>query len=67
MARGRADWSGVNQRHGFTVPEDGGPKVFVRREGIKAGKEKALEDNDGVSYEAFGGAEGPEERNVSRM
>ena len=56
----------MNQGHGFNVPEDGGPKVFVRREGIKVGEEKALEDNDGVSYEAFGGAERPEARNVSR-
>jgi cold shock CspA family protein len=56
----------VNKGHGLTVPQDGGSNVFVRREGIKAGEEKALEDNDGVSYEAFGGTEGPEERNVSR-
>ncbi len=56
----------MNKGHGFTVPQDGGSNVFGLREGIKAGEEKALENNDGVSYQAFGGAEGPEERNVSR-
>ena len=65
MARGRIDWYSANQGHGFIIPEDGGPKAFVRREDIKAGEED-LENNDEVSYEAFGGAEGPEARNVAR-
>ncbi len=65
MARGRVDWYGANQGYGFIIPENGGPKAFVRREDIKAGEEH-LENNDEVSYEAFQGAEGPEARNVSR-
>jgi cold shock CspA family protein len=66
LARGRVDWYGANQGHGFIIPEDGGPKVFMRREGIKAGEEKALENNNEVSYEAYQSAQGPEARNVSR-
>ncbi len=65
MARGRVDWYGANQGHGFIIPEDGGPKAFVRREDIMA-DERKLDNNDEVSYEAFQGTEGPEARNVSR-
>ena len=65
MVRGRVDWYGANQGHGFIIPENGGPKVFVRRKDIKS-DEKNLENNDEVSYEAFQGTEGPEARNVSR-
>ena len=65
MARGRVDWYSANLGHDFIVPEDGGPKAFVRREDIKADEEH-LENNDEVSYEAFQGTKGPEARNVSR-
>ena len=65
MVRGRVDWYGANQGHGFIIPEDGGTKPFVRRKYIKP-DEKNLENNDEVSYEAFHGTEGPEARNVSR-
>ncbi len=65
MARERVDWYGANQGYGFIIPENGGPKAFVRREDIKAGEEH-LENNDEDSYEAFQGTEGPEARNVSR-
>ena len=60
------DWYGASQGYGFTIPEKGGPKALVPREGIKAGEEH-LENNDEVSYEAFQGTGGgPEPRNVSR-
>jgi cold shock CspA family protein len=65
LVRGRVDWYGANQGHGFIIPEDGGTKAFVRRKDIKP-DEKNLENNDEVSYEAFQGTEGPEARNVSR-
>ena len=66
MARGRIDWYSANQGHGFIIPEDGGPKAFVRREDVAVGEEEYLENNDEVTYEAIGGAEGPEARNVAR-
>ncbi len=49
------------------MPEEGGPKAFVRCRDIVAGEEKALENNDKVSYEVTQGTEGPEARNVSRV
>ena len=36
----------------------------MRRENIKAGEEKTLEDNDMVSYEVFEGPEGLEAKGV---
>jgi cold shock CspA family protein len=50
-------------RYGFIVPQDGGTKAFVRREDLASGEED-LENNGEVTYEV---AEGPEERNVSRV
>lgn len=38
MARGRVDWYSANLGHGFIVPEDGGPKAFVRRKDLAAGE-----------------------------
>ena len=56
----------VRREPGPRVHHTGGPKVFVRREDIKADEEN-LENNDEVSYEAVQGTEGPEARNVSRV
>ncbi len=67
LTRGRVDWYSTNLGHGFIVPEDGGPKAFVRRRDIVAGEETALGNNDLVSYEVTQGTEGPEARNVSRV
>ena len=67
LIRGRVDWYSTNLGHGFIVPEDGGPKAFVQRKNVVAGEEKALENNDKVSYEVTQGTEGPEARNVSRV
>ena len=67
MVRGRVDWYSANQGHGFIIPEDGGPKAFVRRKDIVAGEEENLENNDRVSYMVAQGMEGPEARNVSRV
>jgi CspA family cold shock protein len=50
--------------HGFILPEDGGPNLFVRHEDIKAGKEETLEHNDRVSYEVLQGREGLEAKGV---
>ena len=65
MARGRIDWYSANQGYGFIIPEDEGPKAFVRREDIKSG-EGDFKNNVKVTYEATQGTEGPEARNVSR-
>jgi CspA family cold shock protein len=65
LTRGRIDWYSANQGYGFIIPEDEGPKAFVRREDIKYG-EGDLKNNDKVTYEATQGTEGPEARNVSR-
>jgi cold shock CspA family protein len=43
LVRGRVDWYGANQGHGFIIPEDGGTKAFVRRKDIKP-DEKNLEN-----------------------
>ncbi len=45
MQRGRVAWYSAELGHGFIIPEDGGPKAFVRREDIKAGEEETLENN----------------------
>lgn len=66
MARGRIDWYSANQGHGFIIPEDGGPKAFLRREDLSAGQEENLENNDKVTYEATQGTEGPEAINLSK-
>jgi cold shock protein len=66
LALGRVDWYGAGQGHGFIMPEDGGPKVFVRREDLKADEKKTLENNGEVSCETVQGTEGPEARNISR-
>ncbi len=55
MPRGRVAWYSVNLGHGFILPEDAGPNLFVRREDIKAGEEETLENNDRVYYEVFWG------------
>jgi CspA family cold shock protein len=67
MAQGRVHWYSVNLGHGFILPEEGGPKVFVRRKDIVAGEEKNLENNAKVSYEVVQGREGPEARHLSRV
>jgi len=66
MPEGRIAWYSVNLGHGFIIPDDRGPKAFVRREDIKAGEEETLEDNDRVSYEVFEGPEGLEAKGVQR-
>jgi cold shock protein len=67
MPRGRVAWYSANLGHGFIIPEDGGPKAFVRRENIKAGEEETLENNDRVSYEVFQGREGLEAKGVYKV
>ena len=67
LTRGRVAWYSTNLGHGFIIPEDGGPKAFVRRGDIAAGEEKALDNNDIVSYEVTHCTEGPEATNVSRV
>ena len=67
MPRGRVAWYSANLEYGFIIPEDRGPKPFVRREGIKAGEEQTLENNDRVSYEVFEGPEGLEAKGVSKV
>jgi CspA family cold shock protein len=67
MPRGRIAWYSVNLGHGFIIPEDGGPKPFVRREDIKAGEEETLEDNHRVSYEVFEGPDGLEAKGVHKV
>ena len=64
MARGRVDWYSPYLGQGLIVPEDGGPKAFVRREDLASGQEEALENNEEVTYEV---TEGPEARNYSRV
>jgi cold shock protein len=66
LARGRVDWYSPYLGQGFIVPEDGGPKAFVRREDLASGEE-ALENNEEATYEVTEGTEGPEARNVSRV
>ena len=51
MPRGRVAWYSANLGHGFILPEDGGPNLFVPREDIKAAEQETLENNDRVSYE----------------
>ena len=67
MPQGRVAWYSANLGHGFIIPDDRGPKPFVRREGIKAGEEETLENNDRVSYEVFEGPEGLEAKGVSKV
>jgi CspA family cold shock protein len=64
MPRGRVAWYSAELGHGFIIPEEGGPKAFVRREDIKADEDESLENNDRVSYEVFEGPEGLEAKGV---
>ena len=63
MLRGRVAWYTSGLGHGFILPEDGGPKLFVRREDIKAGEEETFENNDKV----FHGREGLEAKGVYKV
>ncbi len=47
MPRGRVAWYSTELGHGFIIPEDGGPKAFVRRDDIKAGEEEPLRTTPG--------------------
>ena len=67
MSRGRVAWYSPELGHGFIIPEDGGPKAFVRSEDIKAGEEEPLENNARVSYEVFQGREGLEAKGVHKV
>jgi len=67
MPLGRVAWYSASQGHGFILPEDGGPKLFVRREDILAGEEETLVNNDRVSYEVFEGPEGLEAKGVHKV
>ena len=64
---GRIAWYSGNLGHGFILPEDGSPTVFLRRENIVAGEEKMLENNDVVSYKVTQSREGPVAKNVSKV
>jgi len=64
MPRGRVAWYSANLGHGFILPEDGGPNLFVRHEDIKADEEETLEHNDRVSYEVLQGREGLKAKGV---
>ena len=64
MPRGRVAWYSANLGHGFILPKDGGPNLFVRHEDIKAGEEETLENNDRVYYEVLQGREGLEAKGV---
>ena len=67
MPRGRVAWYSAELGHGFILPEDGGPILFVRREDIKAGEKETLENNDRVYYEVFHGREGLEAKGVYKV
>ena len=67
MPRGRVAWYSASLGHGFILPEDGGPNLFVRREDIKAGEKETLENNDRVYYEVFHGTEGLEAKGVYKV
>jgi cold shock CspA family protein len=68
LKRGRVHWYSKNLGHGFIVPEDEGPQVFVLREDIVADEEVNLENNDDeVSYEEIRGTEEPEASKVYRV
>ena len=67
MPRGRVAWYSAELGHGFIIPEDRGPKPFVRREDIKAAEQETLENNDRVSYEVFHGPEGLEAKGVYKV
>jgi CspA family cold shock protein len=67
MPRGRVAWYSPELGYGFIIPEDRGPKLFVRREDIKAGEEETLENNDRVSYEILEGPEGLEAKEVYKV
>ena len=60
MPRGRVAWYSAELGHGFILPEDAGPNLFVRRDDIKAAEQETLENNDRVSYEVFHVPEGLE-------
>jgi CspA family cold shock protein len=65
LARGRVDWYSAYLGYGFIIPEDGGPKAFVRRKDLAASEEETLKNNDEVTYEVTQVKEGPEARNVT--
>ncbi len=67
MPRGRVAWYSAELGHGFIIPEDRGPNLFVRREDIKAAEQETLENNDRVSYEVFQGPEGLEAKGVHKV
>ena len=67
MPRGRVAWYSANLGHGFILPEDEGPNLFLRREDIKAGEQETLENNDRVYYEVFHGREGLEAKGVYKV
>jgi CspA family cold shock protein len=67
MPRGRVAWYSAELGHGFIIPEDGGPNLFVPREDIKAAEQETLENNDRVSYEVFHGPEGLEAKGVYKV
>ena len=64
MPRGRVAWYSANLGHGFILPKDGGPNLFVRHKDIKAGEEETLENNDRVYYEVLQGREGLKAKGV---
>jgi cold shock CspA family protein len=67
MPRGRIAWYSSGLGHGFILPEDGGPKLFVRREDIKVGEKETFENNDKVFYVVFHGREGLEAKGVYKV
>ncbi len=67
MPRGRVAWYSAELGHGFILPEDRGPNLFVRREDIKTAEQETLENNDRVSYEVFHGHEGLEAKGVYKV
>jgi len=64
VPRGRVAWYSANLGHGFILPKDGGPNLFVRHKDIKAGEEETLENNDRVYYEVLQEREGLEAKGV---
>ncbi|MBB4635881.1 cold-shock protein [Longimicrobium terrae] len=59
-------WYDSQLGHGFLIPEEGGPDVFVHHSALHGSGLRALEPRDRVEYEVIETAYGPAAEGVFR-
>ena len=67
MTQGRVLWYCDEIGYGFIYPDEGGAKILVSRRGIDGSGPRSLENGPKVTYEAIGGREGVEAKDVSMV